>query len=92
MAITSTPPILDLARLNLPEEPKVQDVLIEEDVDHTGEDSLQVTVVLPNGTPDAHLSGENVIELKFAIREAIRALGDPRFAYISFAEERNLSR
>lgn len=70
-------------RLRLPTSPKVHQVLIDEYEDSTGEDALDVYVVVDDDLPDDDTLWPVAEPIFLAIRDAIAAAGDTRFAYIS---------
>lgn len=75
--------ILSPDRLPLPASPKVRQVLVGEYQDSTGEDSLEVYVVLDDDVPEDETLWPLVEPIFLAIRDAIAGAGDSRFAYIS---------
>ncbi|REJ93502.1 MAG: hypothetical protein DWQ34_10460 [Planctomycetota bacterium] len=81
---------LALDGLQLPPSPPVARVEAEEYTDSTGEPSLRVLVVLDESADLDQVSGEDVGELKFAIRESLREHGIEVFPYIFLAKQSEL--
>ncbi|MDA1014810.1 MAG: hypothetical protein O3A00_10210 [Planctomycetota bacterium] len=73
---------LDLLTLRLPPSPPVCRIEWQEYQDSTGEPSLRLQVVLAENTDVSKVSGEQVGELKAAIRESLVAHGVSKFPYI----------
>lgn len=63
---------------------KVLEVKVDEYSDSSGEDALEVFVVVPDKTSDEQLRWDNVEPIDQWIRERLREAGETRFAYISF--------
>ena len=81
---------LDLRSLRLPPSPPVTRVEVQEYTDSSGEPSLRVLVVLDESTDLDQVSGDDVGELKFAIRESLKAHGVDVFPYIFLAKPSEL--
>jgi hypothetical protein len=81
---------LDLNRLRLPASPQVTRLEAEHYTDSSGEPALRILVVLDESTDIDHLSGADVGELKFAIRESLREHGITGFPYIFLAKDSEL--
>jgi hypothetical protein len=84
--------VLDLKKLKkaLPREPHVVRIESEEYVNADGEDALKVMFVLSDDTTLAQLTGENVVSLKSAIYNALRAERISLFPYIFLTSEAEL--
>lgn len=82
---------LELSKLALPKEPKVQRIQVADYSDAEGKDALRITVVLANDTTDEQLRGENVWSLKSAIRDELLPKSEGRFPYIFLTTEADLS-
>ena len=87
--------ILDVLKLSelkseLPRNPKIVDIRVEEYVDTDGEDALRVTVILDEGVKVEKVSGEDITALKSAIRQRIRDQGVTLWPYIWFAKQSEL--
>ncbi len=87
--------ILDVLKLSelkskLPRNPKVVDIRVEEYVDTDGEDALRVTVILDESVKVEKLKGDDITEVKSAIRQAIRDQGVSLWPYIWFAKQSEL--
>ena len=72
---------LAVETLPLPANPRIEQIEAEYYVDHTGEDSLQVWVILSDDTRDEELTGKNVMQIKAAIRESLLNHGIRLFPY-----------
>ncbi len=59
----------------LPRNPKVVDIRVEDYVDSDGEDVLRVTIVIDEDVHVEKLSGQEITDLKKAVRRRIRELG-----------------
>ena len=81
---------LDLKRLSLPPSPHVTKLEAEEYTDSTGEPSLRILVTLDEATDIGRVSGDDVGELKSAIRESLREHGIHVFPYIFLAKPSEL--
>ena len=78
-----------IERITLPESGlPVKRIEYYRGADWTGEWSLFVSVVLPNGLPDSKLTGKYFRPVREAVREAIRSSDLELFAYVSFRAER----
>jgi hypothetical protein len=75
--------ILAIDRLHLPAEPRVVDVRVDEVEDWSGEDSLEVFVILPDDASDEDHRWANIAPVYKAIRQALRDAGETRFAYFT---------
>lgn len=78
---------LNLASLSLPANPKVLSIEVEDYIDADGVDALWVWVILDESTDAEQFSGDEVIELKSAIRENLLQRGITAFPYISLIKE-----
>ncbi len=74
----------------LPRNPKVVDVRVEDYVDSDGEDALRVWVILDEKVIVEKVRGEDVGNLKSAIRDRIRELGVELWPYIRLAKQSEL--
>lgn len=81
---------LDLKNLKLPPSPPVTRVEFEDYMDSSGEPSLRILVVFDESTDIERVSGEEIGELKFAIRESLREQGITLFPYIFLAKPSEL--
>ena len=75
---------LDLKNLQFPPSPRIEALEYQPYEDSTGEDSLEVFVIISDSTRDEEITGENVIEIKSAIRESLLSKGVNLFPYIEF--------
>lgn len=75
--------VLRLDKLELPQRPRVVDVKYEEYEDSTGDDSLQVYAILDDATPEEEWTWVQVEPIYDAIRSALRAAGEDRWAYFT---------
>ncbi len=71
--------------LELPPSPPVADIKAEHYVDADGNDALRVNVVLADDTTDEQLTGDNILQLKSAIRRQLVDKGVALFPYIFLA-------
>ena len=81
---------LNLEGLKLPSRPRVTRIEVEDYTDSSGEASLRVLVVLDESTDIDQVSGEEVGELKSAIRRSLREHGITMFPYIFLAKPSEL--
>jgi hypothetical protein len=70
--------------------PRVVDIRVEDYVDTDGEDALRVTVILDERVNPAKVSGQDVTDLKRAIRDRIRGLGVELWPYIQLVKQSEL--
>jgi hypothetical protein len=82
---------LKLSKLKskLPRDPKVVDIRVEDYVDSDGEDALRVTIVIDEDV-DVEKSGQEITDLKSAVRRRIRELGVELWPYIQIAKPSEL--
>lgn len=81
---------LDLGKLTLPASLPVVRIESEDYTDSTGEPSLRVLVVLDESVDIYHFSGQDVGDLKSAIRDSLQAHGITVFPYIFLAKQSEL--
>ena len=81
---------LELNSLRFPPNLAVVRVEPEEYTDSSGEPSLRILVVLEESTDLDNVSGEDIGELKYAIRESLREHGVTVFPYIFLAKPSEL--
>ncbi len=72
---------LDLKTLKLPDLPPIDRIEWEEYEDSTGDDSLRLLVVFAKDTDVEKLTGQQVGDLKRAIRDSLIAHGISKFPY-----------
>jgi hypothetical protein len=79
---------LKLSKLKskLPRNPKVIDIHVEDYVDSDGEDALRVTIIIDEGVDIENVSGQEITDLKSAVRRRIRELGVQLWPYIQIAK------
>jgi hypothetical protein len=77
---------VSLESLRLPASPRVAEIHVEETEDSTGDDALEVYVVLADDVTDEASTWEHVAPIEAAIREAIRDAGESRFPYFTFGK------
>lgn len=73
---------LSLENLSLPAAPPVEAIEYEPYVDSSGEDSLQIWVILSDSTAEKDLTGKNVMQIKSSIRESLLENGIHQFPYV----------
>ena len=78
---------LDIRSLRIPNSIPVIDIKCEAYTDSDGESALRVWVIFEETSDAGDFSGEDVGELKFAIRESLRNNGIEEFPYISIVSE-----
>lgn len=76
--------VLDPKKLALPSRPLIEEIELEHYEDSSGEESLEIWVILDDSTKDEDLTGENVMQVKSAIREALLSNQVRLFPYIRF--------
>ena len=81
---------LGKVKSKLPRNPKVVDIRVEDYVDTDGEDALRVTIVIDEDVDVEKVSGQDITDLKNAIRRRIRELGVELWAYIRIAKPSEL--
>lgn len=82
---------LDMKSLHLPADPHVVELDAEEYTDSSGEPALRVQVILDESVDVDNIRGEQVGELKFAIRDSLRRHGVTLFPYIFLAKKSELA-
>lgn len=82
---------LENAKESFPSPPRIQRLLVEDEIDMEGRDALRVTVVLPDDTRDDEITGGHTLELNWAIYQALRAKGINLFPFVFYATERELA-
>ncbi len=82
---------LEVARQSFPKAPRIQRLMVEEEIDMEGRDALRVTVVLPDDTRDEEFTGDNLLALRWAIHQALEAKGIKLFPYLFYATEQELA-
>jgi len=82
--------VLDLNQLELPAGLPVDRIEVRDYTDTSGEASLRVLVVLAESVDLDHISGRDVGDLKWTIREQLRKHGFSQFAYIFMAKQSEL--
>jgi hypothetical protein len=85
--------ILDPKKLGLPKRPPITGIKVDEyySATGTGGQGLRVQVILSEDTTDDDITGEAVIEIKSAIRAALRSKDIEDFAYVFFAKQSELN-
>ena len=83
--------VLESARKSFPKAPRIQRLMVEDEIDMEGRDALRVTVVLPDDTRDDEITGGHTLELNWAIYQALRAKGINLFPFVFYATERELA-
>ncbi len=74
-------------RLPMPQELGAVSVEVEEYVDHDGEDALRVWIVLRDDVDEDKFPYDDVLKLKWGIRQRLRELGETRFPYTHFHKQ-----
>jgi hypothetical protein len=74
-------------RLPMPKELGAVSVEVEEYVDHDGEDALKVWIVLRDDVDEDKLPYDDVLKLKWGIRQRLRELGETRFPYTHLTKQ-----
>ena len=81
---------LSKLKTKLPKNPRVVDIRVEEYVDTDGEDALRMTVILDEDVEVEKLRGEDIIALKWAIRQRVREQGVELVALHRLAKQSEL--
>jgi hypothetical protein len=81
---------LGKVKSKLPRNPKVVDIRVEDYVDSDGEDALRVTIVIDDDVDVGKVSGQEITDLKSAVRRRIRELGVELWPYIQIAKPSEL--
>ena len=71
-------------KLTLPDRPVIEDIEADYIEDSSGQDALEVWVILSDATRDEELTGESVVQIKSAISESLLDGGIDLFPYIRF--------
>jgi len=71
--------------LELPQRPVIDDIKADYIEDSSGEDSLEVWVILSDSASDEDLTGESVVKIKSVISESLLKSGVDLFPYIRFS-------
>lgn len=82
---------LENAKESLPRPPRIQRLMVEDEIDMEGRDALRVTVVMPDDTRDDEIAGGHTLDLNWAIYQALQAKGINLFPYVFYATERELA-
>ena len=82
---------LENAKESFPKAPRIQRLMVEDEIDMEGRDALRVTVVVPDDTRDDEFTGDNLLALDWAIHQALRAKGIRLFPYVFYATEQELA-
>jgi hypothetical protein len=82
---------LELGRLNLPESPRVIELIPENYTDMDGEASLRITAVIDEATDLDRIDGRNVGLLKAEIHRSLQQHGIELFPYIFIAQTSELA-
>jgi hypothetical protein len=69
---------------------RVDDVLVESDVDQRDRDALRITVVLRDRR-NLKVEGEEAVSIIVATSEFLEKSGDERFPYVSFVTTKELA-
>lgn len=77
---------LDLSKLHLPASPRVTQLIPEDDEGTDGEPALRITAVIEESTDLDQLSGHDIGEMKFVIRQSLRQHGIQLYPYIFIAK------
>jgi hypothetical protein len=77
-------------KLELPPNPRVVDIQVDDYVDTDGEDALRVTVILDEDVQVENVRAEDTIAMKSAIRQRIREQGIDLWPYIRLAKQSEL--
>lgn len=83
--------LLDPKKLPLPARPLVEKIDAEHYEDSSGEESLEIWVILDDATNDDDLTGENVVQVKSAIHQTLLAHGIRLFPYIRLIKRSDYS-
>ncbi|MBW3542879.1 MAG: hypothetical protein KY476_21665 [Planctomycetes bacterium] len=81
---------LDLSKLQLPPSPPVTQLECEDYTDAEGESALRILAVIDESTDLEQVTGHDVGELKYAIRQSLRRHGINLFPYIFLAKPSEL--
>ena len=82
---------LDVGSLQLPPSPPVVGLEVEDYTDSSGEPALRIQVILDESADIDAIQGEQVGELKFAIRNSLQKHGITLFPYIFLAKRSELA-
>ena len=84
--------VLSLRRLRFPDHPRVVDIKFEEYEDSSGENSLDIYVVLDDATPEAEWDWAHVQPVYETIRTALHEAGESRFPYFTIGTREQYER
>ena len=82
--------VLDVSRLPRTQALRVNAATVEDYTDSTGEPALRVTAILDEDVDGAEVPGDEVGNLKWAIRRQLQDRGITLFPYISFTKKSEL--
>ncbi len=74
-------------KLDLPDRPVIETIEVDFIEDSSGEDSLEVWVILSDSTRDEELTGESVVRIKSTISESLLNNGVTLFPYIRLVKQ-----
>jgi len=72
---------LDLNKLDLPPVPKVDAIEWQPIVDHVGDDAYEITIIIPDDTPEPDRKRRLTRAIENQVREVLRNAGISEFAY-----------
>ncbi len=81
---------LDLSKLKLPASPRVTRLEVEEYENWEGEPALKILAIIDESTDLAQVSGHDIGEMKYQIRESLRLRGIRLYPYISIVKPSEL--
>ncbi len=82
---------LESARKSFPKAPRIQRLMVEDEIDMEGRDALRMIAVMPDDTRDDEIAGGHTLDLNWAIYQALQAKGISLFPYVFYATERELA-
>jgi len=85
----TTKQALAIENLSLPASPRIATIHAHTYEDSSGEESLEIWVILSDSTSDDDLTGENVMQIKSAIRESLINSGIQHFPYVRMIRQKD---
>jgi hypothetical protein len=81
--------LLSVKKLPLPAHPKINDIKIEERLDWTGEEMLDIYLILDDASPEEDWKLPKIHPVTDLVRETLRNAGDSRFALFTIGTQKD---
>jgi len=83
--------LLAIEALELPDEPRIEEIRVSEYTDSTDEEALDIRIVFPDDVPDDKLDWEHIEPIERTIRSALRQKGETRWPYFTIGRKSEYS-